>query len=1171
VLAISLPIASAHAYDWLQFGGDAQHSGRNTAETAITRNNVSALTQKYQVTLTATADGAPVFLEAVSTQMGTKDLLFVTTSDGRIIALDAQTGAQVWTHQYGPGTCQINRTGGPCYTTSSPAIDPNRQYVYSYGLDGNVHKYQVGDGTETIDGLWPQPTTLKGFDEKGSSALAIATSNGTTYLYVVHGGYPGDNGDYQGHVTAINLGTGAQKVFNAACSDQAVHFKRFADGVPPICSTPRNAIWSRPGVIYDAGTDRIFMGTGNGVYDGNNSGHNWSESVIALHPDGSGGTGINAGKPLDSYTAANFQALDNGDTDLGSTAPAILPVPANSIVQHLAVQGGKDAKLRLINLANLSGNGGPGYVGGEVGTIINVPQGGVVLTQPTVWVNTGDGTTWVFVVNGNGASGLQLIVDVNGNPSLAARWQNVQGGSSAIVANNMVFSISGSTVRALDPLSGNVLWSLARSGGFHWESLIVANGAVYATDGSNRLTAYAIAPQSTTTTLTSSANPAAVGASVTFTATVMGTNPTGNVNFTDGGTSIAGCAAVALSGSGNTRTAACSTSNLSAGTHSIVAAYGGDAGNAPSSSTVLSQVINTGTDVVWVDDAVPAGAILASDGGDAWTWISSNPTPYSGSLAHQSMLAAGEHQHYFYNTTGTLAVATGDTLFAYVYLDPVNPPSEVMLQWYDGSWEHRAYWGANLIIGWGTDGTVSRRYMGVLPAIGQWIRLAVPAAQVGLEGSTLNGMAYTLYGGRATWDYAGKTAAGPTYQVTGTVTLSGSALSGVNFAATGGVSCTSSDATGGYACTVPQGWSGTVTPSLSGYTFTPPSRSYSSVAANQTAQNYTAATSTGTTTVWVEDAAPAGATQASDGGDAWNWIGANPAPYSGALAHQSTLAGGEHQHYFYNATATLAVATGDTLFAYVYLDPVNPPSEVMLQWFDGSWEHRAYWGANLITGWGTDGTVSRRFMGPLPATGQWVRLAVPAAQVGLEGRTLNGMAYTLYGGRSTWDYAGKTAGGPVVWVEDGVPAGATLASDGGDAWNWISANPAPYSGTLAHQSTLAAGEHQHYFYNATATLAVAVGDSLFAYVYLDPVNPPSEVMLQWYDGSWEHRAYWGANLIGWGTDGSVSRRYMGVLPAAGQWVRLSVAAAQVGLEGRTLNGMAYTLYNGRATWDYAGK
>src|SRR5207302_7344026 len=205
-----------------------------------------------------------------------------------------------------------------------------------------------------------------------------------------------------------------------------------------------------------------------------------------------------------------------------------------------------------------------------------------------------------------------------------------------------------------------------------------------------------------------------------------------------------------------------------------------------------------------------------------WSWISANPAPYSGSLAQQSTLGAGEHQHFFYNATATLTVAVGDTLFAYVYLDPADPPSEVVRQWNDGSWEHRVYWGANLI-GWGTDGTVSRRNMGALPAAGQWVRLSVPAAQVGLEGRTLNGMAYTLYGGRATWDYAGKTAvATPSYQVSGTVTLNGGALSGVSFGATGGASCTNSDATGSYTCTVPQGWSGTVTAVLSCYTFTPP-------------------------------------------------------------------------------------------------------------------------------------------------------------------------------------------------------------------------------------------------------------------------------------------------------------------------------------------------------------
>jgi hypothetical protein len=80
----------------------------------------------------------------------------------------------------------------------------------------------------------------------------------------------------------------------------------------------------------------------------------------------------------------------------------------------------------------------------------------------------------------------------------------------------------------------------------------------------------------------------------------------------------------------------------------------------------------------------------------------------------------------------------------------------------------------------------------------------------------------------------------------------------------------------------------------------------------------------------------------------------------------------------------------------------------MLQWNDGSsWEHRAYWGANNLT-YGTDGTASRHNVGGLPAAGQWVKLSVPASAVGLDGKTLTGMGFTLYGGRATWDKAGST-------------------------------------------------------------------------------------------------------------------------------------------------------------------
>jgi hypothetical protein len=97
-------------------------------------------------------------------------------------------------------------------------------------------------------------------------------------------------------------------------------------------------------------------------------------------------------------------------------------------------------------------------------------------------------------------------------------------------------------------------------------------------------------PATTTTTLASSANPAVAGALTTYTATVNGSNPSGSVKFTDNGAVIAGCASVALSGSGNVRSASCGTNAFLAGTHSIVAAYSGDSGNLASSATLAQSV-----------------------------------------------------------------------------------------------------------------------------------------------------------------------------------------------------------------------------------------------------------------------------------------------------------------------------------------------------------------------------------------------------------------------------------------------------------------------------------------------------------------------------------------------------------------------------------------------------
>ncbi len=104
----------------------------------------------------------------------------------------------------------------------------------------------------------------------------------------------------------------------------------------------------------------------------------------------------------------------------------------------------------------------------------------------------------------------------------------------------------------------------------------------------------------------------------------------------------------------------------------------------------------------------------------------------------------------------------------------------------------------------------------------------------------------------------------------------------------------------------------------------------------------------------------------------------------------------------------MEISTGDTMFVWVYLDPANVPEQLMLSWNDGSWEHRAFWGADKIS-YGTTGTASRFRVGNLPPAGQWVKLEVPASAVGLQGSKIHGMSFSAFGGRVTWDATGKTS------------------------------------------------------------------------------------------------------------------------------------------------------------------
>ncbi|MEO5957871.1 MAG: hypothetical protein ABIZ49_04320, partial [Opitutaceae bacterium] len=179
-------------------------------------------------------------------------------------------------------------------------------------------------------------------------------------------------------------------------------------------------------------------------------------------------------------------------------------------------------------------------------------------------------------------------------------------------------------------------------------------------------------------------------------------------------------------------------------------------------------------------------------------------------------------------------------------------------------------------------------------------------------------------------------------------------------------------------------------------------------------------------------------------------------------------------------------------------------------------------------------------------------------------------------GRRVFAANNFTIGRPMdFWVDGALPEGAWPSTTGGDTWNWIQNGTKPSElarhATPQHVSEGTAPLHEHTFSDATASLEVQRGDILFVWAFLDPKNPPKQIMLSWNDGSWDHRAYWGANLIQYGHQDTPGRRPMGTLPSPGQWVRLEVPARLVDLEGRTIKGMSFSVQGGRVTWDAAGK
>ena len=199
----------------------------------------------------------------------------------------------------------------------------------------------------------------------------------------------------------------------------------------------------------------------------------------------------------------------------------------------------------------------------------------------------------------------QLVTGWNAAPNSTVH--DVAVGTTAVYASGFFNFIGGqprNTVAALNPITGAATsWNphpLYGPGDVETINVlpdrVVLAGLFWSMDGQPRASIAAVSPSAgsapSSTFLTSSVNPSSFGQMVTFTATVKASSFNGAVDFYDGATPVCLAVPLVLLVS-STEKATCNSAALSAGSHAITATYSGDIGSAPSTSSVLTQVVYT--------------------------------------------------------------------------------------------------------------------------------------------------------------------------------------------------------------------------------------------------------------------------------------------------------------------------------------------------------------------------------------------------------------------------------------------------------------------------------------------------------------------------------------------------------------------------------------------------
>jgi len=526
------------------------------------------------------------------------------------------------------------------------AIDPLNGLVYVSDSSASAQRVLVVDGAtgQIVDSV---ATGL------GAMGMAVNPNNNTAYVvmsgsdniqelsWIAHGvSYAvdgiirtGNIEDFYPTSVAVNPITNmayATNSFNGATSTGTPDGIAVVNAATNILQTTilNNISSSNYAIAVDSATNMVYAGEENFDTEGGNLQVVSGKTNVTV-------ANLAIGGPI--YGVAVNPITDNIYAEDGGNI-AVINGSTNAVTANISIAGGAygiavDSATNMVYAAD-PGSNTVSVINGATNVIVaTIPVG----SEPQE-IAVDSVTNMVYVTN----YGSNTVSVINGATNGVTATIGVGSYANSITTDYITNTIyvgntSLATISVIDGSTNAIVATIPAQAGYPPNNMTMNNrtNTLYFTTTNNTPAMFAITGRlipTTVSTITPSANPAYVGAPVTYTATVSPAPEFATMGFTSDGTTISGCGYVPVNKS--TGTASCTTTYSGTGTYSIVAANSGDVNYAPSTSPTLSEVVSqiptatnlsSSADPVLSDNLVTYTATVSPTVGGA-------PTPTSGTV-----------------------------------------------------------------------------------------------------------------------------------------------------------------------------------------------------------------------------------------------------------------------------------------------------------------------------------------------------------------------------------------------------------------------------------------------------------------------------------------------------------------------------------------------------------